>query len=202
MVKNLKSNYQAGRDQSTAKWRFLILAQVLILTFLSVETCTASYMTAEFKVSPDSAGTVITRFLCAVFLHIILIDEIKQGFEKMNYANNHWWKFRNWWRAYFTGFCQMFIVIQVELVNLAILNTNQSILDIIMNFLALVVLSEFDNFFFKTIATTVFGKVLEGYYQETTVCECACAEKENKETIVIDLDKLLKIEVTTSRMAN
>jgi len=68
------------------------------------------------------------------------------------------------------------------------MNTNQSILDIIMNFLALVVLSEFDNFFFKTIAkTTVFGRILEGTDQGTSG---------------IDLDKLLMIEVTTSVMAN
>lgn len=111
MVANLKKSYKADRDQSTSKWRFLILAQVMIITYLGVETFTASYMTAEFKVSPESSGTVITRFLCAVFLHIILIDEIKQGFQKMKYANNHWWKFSCWWRAYFTGFCQMFIVV-------------------------------------------------------------------------------------------
>jgi len=54
-----------------------------------------------------------------------------------------------------------------------------------MNFLALVVLSEFDVFFFKTIAkTTVFGRALEG------------------ETDGVNLEKLLKIEVTTSRFAN
>ncbi len=42
----------------------------------------------------------------------------------------------------------MLIVVLVETVNLAVLATNFTIIDIIMNFLALVVLSEFDNFFF------------------------------------------------------
>ena len=82
----------------------------------------------------------------------------------------------------------MFIVVLVEVINLAVLNTNQSILDIIMNFLALVVLSEFDNYFFETIAkTTVFGMALN---------------EEDTEKTGVDLDKLLLIEVTTARFAN
>lgn len=57
-----------------------------------------------------------------------------------------------------------------------------------MNFLALVVLSEFDGLFFKTVAkTTIFGRALDG---------------EDEEKTGVNLEKLLKIEVTTSRMAN
>lgn len=164
----------------------MILAQILLLTFLGYETCYSDDMTAAFKQKPENATTVIARFLCAVFLHIVMTDEIKQGFQMMKYANNHWWKFNDWSTAYMVGFCQMFIVVLVEVVNLAILNTNESILDIIMNFLALVVLSEFDNYFFQTIAkTTVFGKALSG-----------------DDNSGVDLETLLNIEVTTSRFAN
>ena len=86
----------------------------------------------------------------------------------------------------------MLIVVLVETVNLAVLSTNFTILDIIMNFLALVVLSEFDNFFFATVAnSTVFGKALgDG--------EIQLLEDDHK----LPLDDLLKIQVTTSRFAN
>ena len=43
------------------------------------------------------------------------------------------------------------MVIATEIVNLAVLSTNHTILDIIMNFLALVVITEFDDFFFMTV---------------------------------------------------
>lgn len=87
----------------------------------------------------------------------------------------------------------MFIVVLVETVNLAVLATNFTILDIIMNFLALVVLSEFDNFFFATVASsTVFGKALDGDGEIQLL----------KDDHKLALDDLLKIEVTTSRFAN
>jgi len=86
--------------------------------------CFTDDMKDDLKATPDNATTVIARFLCAVFLHVILTEDIKQGFNKMKYANNHWWKFRDWFSAYKVGFSQMGVVVLVELVNLAILNTN------------------------------------------------------------------------------
>lgn len=86
----------------------------------------------------------------------------------------------------------MFLVMLIETVNIAVLATNFTILDIIMNFLALVVLSEFDNFFFATVAsTTVFGKALKDGDEITL--------PEDRKLMLADL---LKIEVTTSRLAN
>ena len=48
-------------------------------------------------------------------------------------------------------------VIAVEFVNLVLLLTNETILDIIMNFLAVVVLSEIDDFFFNIVKGSFFG---------------------------------------------
>ena len=66
----------------------------------------------------------------------------------MKYALNHWWKFDNWFNAFLISFCQFFICIFVESVNLVILLTNNTVLDIIMNFLAIVIITEFDDFVF------------------------------------------------------
>ena len=43
------------------------------------------------------------------------------------------------------------VVISNEIVNLAVLNTNNTIMDILMNFLALVIISDFDDYFFVTV---------------------------------------------------
>ena len=48
----------------------------------------------------------------------------------------------------------------VEIVNLIILQTNKTTLDVIMNFLALVIISEFDDYFFKTVAKEMLGDLL------------------------------------------
>ena len=55
----------------------------------------------------------------------------------MKYALSHPYKFRDWRQAYWVGMTQLLVVIAVEFVNLAVLTTNHTIMDIIMNFLAL-----------------------------------------------------------------
>ena len=52
------------------------------------------------------------------------------------------------------------VVIVVEIVNLAILCTNHTILDIIMNFLALVIIAEFDDYFFFTVDKTMMAEMI------------------------------------------
>ena len=95
-----------------------------------------------------------------MILHITLTDEIKQGFGCMKYALSHPYKFRDWTQAYWVGLTQLLVVIAVELVNLAILTTNHTIMDIIMNFLALVIIADFDDFFFQSVELEVMGNMI------------------------------------------
>ena len=95
----------------------------------------------EFKETPERHRTILCRFLCAVFLHITLSDEIKQGFVMMKFALNHEWKFENWGRAFIVGFMQFMVGFSVEIVNLILLFTKNEVLDIIGSFLACVIIS-------------------------------------------------------------
>ena len=84
-------------------------------------------------------------------LHVTLTNEITQGLNMMKFSVNHPWKFNDYMDGFLVGMAQSFVVISVELVNLAILNTNNTIMDILMNFLALVIISDFDDYFFVTV---------------------------------------------------
>ena len=55
----------------------------------------------------------------------------------------------------------MLMVIVVEIVNLAILTTNHTIMDIIMNFLALVIIADFDDFFFMTVDKEIMADLMQ-----------------------------------------
>ena len=70
----------------------------------------------------------------------------------MKYALNHPWKFRDWVKAYWIGLWTLLVMFSVEAVNLALLNTNTNVMDILMNFLALIIIAEFDESFFLTTA--------------------------------------------------
>ena len=65
----------------------------------------------------------------------------------MKYANNHTWKFKKWKSAYLIGFGQVLMVLSVEIINLILLCENETVMDIIMDFLALVIISDFDEYY-------------------------------------------------------
>ena len=80
----------------------------------------------------------------------------------MKYACNHDWKFSNYFIAWLCGFLQVVSVVIVESVNFAALLTNTTILDIIMNFLALVVIADFDNYFFSAVKNDELCDIIVG----------------------------------------
>ena len=80
----------------------------------------------------------------------------------MKYSVNHPWKFNDYRVAWLCGFMQAFNVIVVETVNFAALLTNFTIIDIIMNFLALVVIAQFDEYFFDVVKTDPLANIVRG----------------------------------------
>jgi hypothetical protein len=97
----------------------------------------------------------------------------------MKYALNHVWRFENWKIAYLAGLLQASIIILIEFVNFLAILTSFTVLDVVMNFLALVVISEFDDFFYCSLRDEPLKELL--------IDPCFC--------------NLLVIERTSSRRA-
>ena len=108
---------------------------------------------ANYEALPENYGITLSRFLCGAVMHFTLQNEIEQGLKIMKYSTNHHWKFSNYMWAFFIGFAQLSMVIFVEIVNILILCSNYEVMSIIMDFLALVIISDFDNFFVATLKT-------------------------------------------------
>ena len=92
---------------------------------------------------------VLARFVCGIVLHMLLSTELEQGLIMMKYAVNHPWKFINYRHAFLSGFMQTIMVVGVEIVNFLAVLDQTSFSEIVMNFTALVIISEFDDFFFN-----------------------------------------------------
>ena len=118
-------------------------------------------------------------------MHIMLTGETKQGLLMMKYATNHHWKFRNWRHAFMIGLCQTIVLMICEFVNLVILCTNQSILEIIMNFLAIIVITEFDDVFFYMVQDEKLAGLISD--KEMTYTPAGQVEK------TIQISEILKI---------
>ena len=105
--------------------------------------------------------TVFARFICGIVLHVSLSAELKQGLTMMKYAVNHRWKFINYKIAFMSGLMQASMIIFVEFINVMALLTNTQVIGIVMDFLALVIISEFDDFFFNAITNPDVTDIIE-----------------------------------------
>ena len=70
---------------------------------------------------PYNLGIMMARFLCVIFLHMVMHDELQQGFETMKYAANHPWKFRSWHAAFAIGLAEVGVMLLVQATNMFIL---------------------------------------------------------------------------------
>mmetsp|Transcript_31940 Transcript_31940/g.43214 ORF Transcript_31940/g.43214 Transcript_31940/m.43214 type:complete len:151 (+) Transcript_31940:1367-1819(+) len=92
------------------------------------------------------------RFVCAMMLHLQLQDELKQGLQIMKFTNNHPEQFQNWWIPFILGFMQSQMVTIIEVVNLINICANNNIMDIVMNYVALAVVADFDDYIFEAVS--------------------------------------------------
>ena len=115
----------------------------------------------------------------------------------MKFSSNHPWKFDDYIEGYFVGLLQATVVLSVEMVNIAVLNTNHTIMDVLMNFLALVIIADFDDYFFVTVKNDNMAKLISDGKLEL---EKSKEKKDDK--ITIELEELLKFEITTSNRAS
>jgi len=84
-------------------------------------------------------------------MHVSLQGDLMMGMQMMKYSANHSWKFTNWQQAFLAGFLQTVTVVLVELVNLIAILHQDSIMDLVMDFMALVIISAFGNYFYAAV---------------------------------------------------
>ena len=165
----------------------MFLSQLSLVIALATTEIWSEEAHEKFKL-PDSVWVVVARFLCGTVLHFNLQSEMRQGLVVMKFSLNHPWKLKSASKAWLTGFAQTLMVIAVEGVNLVILCTNETVMDVVMNFLALVVIADFDDFIAVTLASDqLYKRFLAGDF----------VLKDDRP----DLDHALTIESTTSLLA-
>ena len=90
--------------------------------FLYYQVLNPSIETAgTFSEPPPGIIVVLSRWICALFLHVAMKDEADLGFKIMKYSINHPWKFHNWWSAFSVGLYQYTILVLVEFVSMMVL---------------------------------------------------------------------------------
>lgn len=71
-----QKNIDDIRIKTNGKMWFLVICEIVLLGALFHEQITSEDTIAAYKEYPNSPSIVLCRFLCAIFLHISLADEL------------------------------------------------------------------------------------------------------------------------------
>ena len=100
-----------------SRYRFLVLSQMTMAVFLYYQVYNPSIEAAgAFDEPPPEVIVVLSRWICALFLHISMKDEADLGQKIMKYSINHPWKFHNWLSAFCVGLNQYIVILMAEFV--------------------------------------------------------------------------------------
>ena len=119
----------------------------------------------QFTKIVDNIFLLMMRFICASILHLSLLDETYTAMQCMKFAVNHDYLFYDFKLAFISSFFQTTIVIGVESVNIALICQGQDPLTVVLNFIALAVIAEFDNFLYNSLRNEPMKQLTE-----TEVC--------------------------------
>ena len=130
-----------------------------------------------------------------------MVSEFDQSIRLMKYVVNHPWKFRSYHLAFITGFLQFTICIIIEVSNVWVLMGNSdNHFDIVANFVVILVVAQFDDYFYKMRAKDEITNMVENsktaFRWETTTSFDAIAKiKENElepENVLLTKEKNLR----------
>ena len=100
------------------------------------------------------------RFVCALLMHLTLIEEVSTGIKAMKYCVNHSYMFSKPSQAFFVSFTYIFVYFFVEVVNIQCILASSNPLDLIYNFINVTILTEFDSYIYTTVKNQALPKIL------------------------------------------
>ena len=128
-----------------------ILSETLCCFVFQITLCLTLLFTNLLPESNETPTRAVafTRVMAGMVMQVKMTKELKQGLDKMKFANNHSWKFKRPGFAFIAGLCQASIIMFVTLLNYYTIIDANTVKDVVMNFLALAVITEMDDFFYQ-----------------------------------------------------
>ena len=124
---------------------------------------------------------LFSRFICATILHLSLIDDVYNSLDNMKFALNHPYLFQDYTIAYTCAFLQFFTTVMTEMANVALILTAIDPINCTLNFIALAIIAEFDNFVYEALRNESMKKLLEPEVCEKVLVISRTSSKKCKE---------------------
>lgn len=84
-------------------------------------------------------------------VHLILVDEVSHSLEKMKFCCNQSYLFKNKGQAFIIAFAQFIVIIFTEILNVLIIVITNTPLEVVMNFVAIIIISQIDDYVYASI---------------------------------------------------
>ncbi len=135
---------------------FIFFLQIIlsILVGLQIFSSDFTFKMGEFSV-------FITRFICAIMLHVRLETEVRQGLNMIRYLINHSHEFSSTIVPFMVAQMQLSAALLTEIINICLICGQNSIMDAIINFIALGAISEIDNYYATSLTHLPIKKAIE-----------------------------------------
>ena len=102
------------------------------------------------------------KLICALVLHLKLLPKIQMGMNMMKFVANHRYRFSSPSLAFFTGLLVVSINMILELLTFLVLMISTDTLQIVIKFMGLVAISEFEDYVAPFLNTDINKEVLLG----------------------------------------
>jgi hypothetical protein len=92
---------------------------------------------------------LITKFICGLILHLALFEEFSRAINLMKFAANHVDVFDAPGAAFTVALMQATVTFLVEVLNVTVILMSEDISSVVMNFVALAIIADFDDFIYN-----------------------------------------------------
>ena len=158
---NLNYTMQKSRIKLFGQVVFCWVCQVSLFYSILQQNRDIRFETMEIP----TLSVGFSRFIAGIMMHVAMNNELNEGMAKMKFAVNHQFRFSQFRLAFLAGLLQTIMIALVTLLNYyVILVGSLSVIEIAMDFLAMKVISEFDDFFYEEYPNDEIAKQILDQY--------------------------------------
>ena len=79
----------------------------------------------------------------------------------MKYSINQYYKFTDFWVVFLVYVFRFFIILGIEIANILVIIASNTLGEVVQNFVALAIITQFDDFFYENITIDVIKELLD-----------------------------------------
>lgn len=114
-----------------------------VLVLMTFHELFTNVLWAPYFLVQASTLILFGRFICCTILHLSLIDQVQSGLDIMKFSCNHHYKFHSPLIAFTAGLLLFGATVSVEIASIGVVCQATDTIDIIFNFIALAILTNF-----------------------------------------------------------